>query len=73
MAEVFTGRLAKAMASVQMGPGMEQGVTLGPVINEQAVEQMSGLVEASTVYGSDVRVGGGRPDGRGYFFAPTVL
>ncbi len=61
------------MASVQMGPGMEQGVTLGPVINEQAVEQMSGLVEASTVYGSDVRVGGGRPDGRGYFFAPTVL
>ena len=73
VAEEFTGRLARAMASVQMGPGMEQGVTLGPVINEQAVEDMSGLVEASTVNGSDVRVGGGRPDGRGYFFAPTVL
>ncbi|MDE0375665.1 MAG: NAD-dependent succinate-semialdehyde dehydrogenase [bacterium] len=73
VADAFTGRLASAMASVRMGPGMEQGVTLGPVINEQAVDDMSGLVEASTVNGSDVRVGGGRPDGRGYFFEPTVL
>ena len=73
VADEFTDGLANAMASMRVGPGMEEGVTLGPVINEQAVQDMSGLVEASAGSGSQVRVGGARSGSRGYFFAPTLL
>jgi succinate-semialdehyde dehydrogenase/glutarate-semialdehyde dehydrogenase len=73
VAEEFTGKLADAMAAMKVGPGMEDGVTLGPVINEWAVSDMAGFVEASTDHGSRVRVGGRRPDRQGFFFEPTLL
>lgn len=69
----FTKRLTEAMASMMLGPGMDDGVTLGPVINEEAVIGMSSLVESSVDNGATVRTGGKRPDRPGYFFAPTVL
>jgi succinate-semialdehyde dehydrogenase/glutarate-semialdehyde dehydrogenase len=69
----FTSKLSEAMGSMKVGPGMEEGVTLGPVINEQAAEDMIGFVEESAGHGSQVRIGGRRPDRPGFFFEPTVL
>ena len=73
VAEDFTDRLSAAMESMKVGPGTDEQVTLGPVINERAVDDMSELVESSTGTGSQVRIGGSRTNGRGYFFAPTIL
>lgn len=73
VAGAFTARLTEAMASMTLGPGVDEGVTLGPVINEEAVTEMSALVESSVGNGATVRTGGKRPDRAGYFFAPTLL
>ncbi|MDH4115909.1 MAG: NAD-dependent succinate-semialdehyde dehydrogenase [Acidimicrobiia bacterium] len=69
----FTEKLSAAMNAMKVGPGMESGVTLGPVINERAALDMTEIVEGSTGHGSQVRVGGRRPDRPGFFFEPTVL
>jgi len=73
VADAFTTKLAEAMAAMKVGPGMDEGVTLGPVINERAVQDMTEFVEASTGHGSVLRIGGKRPDHPGFFFAPTLL
>jgi succinate-semialdehyde dehydrogenase/glutarate-semialdehyde dehydrogenase len=73
IADIFTEGLTTAMSSMKVGPGMDEGVTLGPVINEQAVADMSGFVESSVAAGAKVRTGGHRPDRPGYFYAPTLL
>ncbi|MGF1666411.1 MAG: NAD-dependent succinate-semialdehyde dehydrogenase [Acidimicrobiia bacterium] len=73
VAKQFTEKLTAAMGAMKVGPGMESGVTLGPVINERAAADMAGFVEESTGHGSQVTVGGRRPDRAGYFFEPTVL
>lgn len=71
--DAFTAKLSEAMASLKVGPGMEEGVTLGPVINERAVDDMTQIVEQTTSKGAHVQTGGRRPDRPGFFFEPTVL
>lgn len=73
VAKEFSHKLSQAMLALKVGPGMEPGVTLGPVINLRAAEDMERSVEASTDHGSQVLVGGSRPDRAGFFFEPTVL
>jgi succinate-semialdehyde dehydrogenase/glutarate-semialdehyde dehydrogenase len=73
VAPEFTEKLTRALRSMKVGPGMEDGVVLGPVINEQAVSDIAGHVEASKSNGAQIRTGGERPDRLGYFFAPTLL
>ncbi|MGI9610241.1 MAG: NAD-dependent succinate-semialdehyde dehydrogenase [Acidimicrobiia bacterium] len=69
----YTNQLSEAMSALTLGPGMRDGIDLGPVINERATDDLSGLVAESTGHGSQVRIGGRRPDREGFFFEPTVL
>ncbi len=69
----FSSVFAAAMAAVQVGPGMEPGVGLGPLINKGAQDDMSESVEMATDAGSDVLTGGHSPNRPGFFFEPTVL
>lgn len=69
----FNSAFTAAMRSTRMGPGMEEGVDLGPVINQTAAEDIAAMVEESTDRGSQVAVGGKRPDRAGFFFEATVL
>ena len=73
VADEFIERFSAAMAATKVGPGLEEGTTLGPVINEQAVQDMASIVEKTTGNGAQVRIGGRRPDRAGFFFEPTVI
>lgn len=73
IASDFSKRFTQAMSSVRTGPGYEPGVELGPVINESALKDMAGTVDAATASGSKVATGGARLDRPGYFFPATVL
>jgi succinate-semialdehyde dehydrogenase / glutarate-semialdehyde dehydrogenase len=73
LADAFTEGLAKRMASLRVGRGTEEGVQVGPLINEEQVQKVSELVQDAVRKGAKTVVGGGRDDGRGYFFEPTVL
>ena len=67
--EIFVRRAAKTV----VGNGVEPGVEMGPLANDRRVTALAGLVEDARDRGAEVRTGGSRLDGKGYFFQPTVL
>ena len=73
VAEEFGRRLAERMSVMKMGPGAEDGVQVGPLVNEDTVQKVSSLVDAAVSAGASAVVGGKRPDGDGYYYEPTVL
>ncbi|OIJ24202.1 NAD-dependent succinate-semialdehyde dehydrogenase [Nocardioides luteus] len=69
----FGDRLAKAMSELPVGRGVEEGVRVGPLIDETAREKVQSLVDDAVAGGARVLTGGTAPDGPGYFYPPTVL
>ncbi|RRJ83377.1 NAD-dependent succinate-semialdehyde dehydrogenase [Aestuariirhabdus litorea] len=71
--EEFARRFAAAIAQLKVGDGVEEGVTTGPLINRQAQEKVSSLVQGALDEGATL-VCGGAPDARGgNFYQPTLL
>jgi succinate-semialdehyde dehydrogenase / glutarate-semialdehyde dehydrogenase len=73
VAKEFAERLAQKMGELKIGRGTEEDVKVGPLINQDAVDKVSELVEDARQKGATVVVGGRELDGRGYFYKPTVL
>ncbi len=73
VAPEFSRRLAARMAALRVGPGVQDGVQVGPLIDAAAVDKVSALVDQAVDAGASVLTGGDRLDGPGHFFAPTVL
>ncbi|GAA4886400.1 NAD-dependent succinate-semialdehyde dehydrogenase [Serinicoccus chungangensis] len=73
VAEAFGQRLAEAMSRRRMGPGTEEGVTVGPLIDEAALDKVRELVQDAVERGAQVLTGGEAPGGDGWFYPPTVL
>ena len=66
-------RLAAKMAALTVGRGTQDGVDVGPLIDEAAQRKVTDLVADAVGRGATVLTGGGEHDGAGYFYAPTVL
>jgi succinate-semialdehyde dehydrogenase/glutarate-semialdehyde dehydrogenase len=73
IADAFIQQFAAAMHALRIGPGLEAGVDLGPLINKSAQNDMIAFVEDATRKGAKILTGGHRPDRRGFFFQPTLL
>ena len=73
VADEFAEKLAAKLGEMKVGRGTEEGVEVGPLIDGDQRDKVSGLVEDATGKGAKVLVGGGARDGAGYFFDPTVL
>jgi succinate-semialdehyde dehydrogenase/glutarate-semialdehyde dehydrogenase len=73
VAEEFTRKLAERMSAQKVGPGTTEGVTVGPLIDEKQQGKVVELVDDAIGRGASVVTGGGKPEGEGFFFAPTVL
>jgi succinate-semialdehyde dehydrogenase / glutarate-semialdehyde dehydrogenase len=71
--EEFARRLADRMGPLKMGRGTEEDVKVGPLIDQPSREKVAELVRDALDKGARPVVGGEIPDGRGYFFPPTVL
>jgi succinate-semialdehyde dehydrogenase / glutarate-semialdehyde dehydrogenase len=69
----FERRLGERMGSLRIGRGTEEDVKVGPLIDEPSREKVSELVQDALDKGATRVVGGEIPDGRGYFYPPTVL
>lgn len=70
--EEFTQKLAEKVKALKMGDGMEEGVVIGPLINQAAVDKVNSLVDDATQKGATVLTGG-KATGKSYFYEPTVL
>jgi succinate-semialdehyde dehydrogenase/glutarate-semialdehyde dehydrogenase len=69
----FADRLADRMGSLKVGRGTDEGVEIGPLINEDQRSKVAELVDDAMGKGASAVVGGSRLDGAGYFYEPTVL
>ncbi|MDR7076046.1 succinate-semialdehyde dehydrogenase/glutarate-semialdehyde dehydrogenase [Neobacillus niacini] len=75
--EKFSSILAEKMKRLKIGNGLEDGVTIGPLINTEATEKAQEHIDDAVEKGATILCGGSRlTEGeyaKGSFFAPTVL
>lgn len=71
--EKFAARLVEAVAGMQVGDGLDDGVVQGPLIDMNAVEKVEDHIADAVGRGAEIRLGGGRHPLGGTFFQPTVL
>lgn len=77
IAREFTERLAAAARELKVGPGLAQGVRMGPAVSAAQRKTDLEYVELARAEGAQVLAGGSAPEGdlfrRGHFVQPTVL
>ena len=73
LAHEFAEKLGKRMGAMKVGRGTEDGVEVGPLIDDHAVEKVDELVIDAVGAGAAAIVGGHRGEGAGHYFLPTVL
>lgn len=73
VADEFAKRMAERMSTLKVGNGLEEGVEIGPLVEEKALDKVAGLVDEAVSAGATVVTGGKRIEGDGFFYEPTVL
>ncbi|MFP3978091.1 NAD-dependent succinate-semialdehyde dehydrogenase [Marinobacter sp. KMM 10035] len=73
----FIAELTNRANRLVAGNGMSEGVGIGPLINEQAIQKVDEQVQDAIALGATLETGGQRLTenglSNGYFYAPTVL
>ena len=71
--EEFAEKLTAQVRRLKVGSGLEPGVEVGPLIDEDAVRKVEEHIADAVNKGARVLLGGGRHEGGGTLFQPTVL
>ncbi len=71
--EEYANIFARRAAETVVGNGVETGVEMGPLANDRRIDALTDLVADARAQGAEVKTGGSKLDGKGYFFQPTVL
>ncbi len=69
----FAEKLSVAVSQLQVGDGMRDGVTQGPLIDMNAVQKVEEHIADAVEHGAEVVVGGSRHELGGVWFQPTLL
>ncbi|WES66282.1 NAD-dependent succinate-semialdehyde dehydrogenase [Microbacter sp. GSS18] len=69
----FARRVTDRVKGLKVGRGTEDGVTIGPLIDDRAVAKAAALVGDAVERGAQVTTGGEAIEGAGTFYAPTVV
>ncbi|MEL6116040.1 NAD-dependent succinate-semialdehyde dehydrogenase [Photobacterium sp. SP02] len=67
----FVQQFSRAISALKVGNGLEAGVSIGPLIDRSAKDQIMALIQGAVVQGAQVATGG--EDLGGLFIAPTLL
>jgi succinate-semialdehyde dehydrogenase/glutarate-semialdehyde dehydrogenase len=73
VADQFADKLASRMGGLKIGRGTEDGVGMGPLIDDRQLATVVSLVDDAVEKGAKVLCGGRSRRGAGYFYEPTVL
>jgi len=73
VAEEFAAKVTARVKEFKIGRGTEDGVTIGPLIDDKAVAKADELVQDAVAHGATVTTGGKKIDGAGSFYEPTVV
>lgn len=69
----FAKRVTERVNGMKIGRGTEEGVAIGPLIDEDAVAKAGELVDDAVERGATLLAGGKALEGTGTFYEPTVL
>lgn len=73
IAEEFTRRFSEAMGALKVGDGTDPSVDVGPLVNADTRDKVAAFVADAVSKGAKIEVGGDLPNGKGFFYPPTVL
>ncbi|MFF5982557.1 NADP-dependent succinic semialdehyde dehydrogenase [Streptomyces olindensis] len=71
--DAFAERFAAGMRALKVGDPLAEDTEVGPLSSEQGLRDLEELVDDAVRGGAEVLCGGERPDGPGWYYAPTVL
>ncbi len=71
--DVFSKKLADAVAKLKVGPGNADGVEIGPLIDQKAIEKVERMVAEALTSGATALTGGNKHAAGAQFYTPTVL
>jgi len=71
--DAFAKKIAEKVGAFKVGPGTEEGVVIGPLIDEQGLQKVEAHVKDALAKGAKALTGGKRHELGGLFFQPTVL
>lgn len=67
----FVQKFIEQVRKLRVGYGMNEGVTIGPLVNETGQKKAEEMIKAMESVGSEVVIGGHK--GEGLFFEPTIV
>src|SRR5205085_8765319 len=73
VADQFTQKFAAAVKALRVGDPMQRDTNVGPLARQDLRDALADQVERSVSSGAHTVVGGNSLNGKGYFYAPTVL
>ena len=65
--------LVEAAGKARLGPGLDPGTQLGPLISAEQEERVRGYIEKGKSEGAELVTGGNGPGGDGFFVEPTLF
>ena len=73
VAEEFSTKLTERIGSMKVGNGLDEGTEVGPLVDQDSLDKVAGLVDDAVSKGAKVLTGGSKIDGKGFFYNPTVM
>lgn len=73
LVDEFVARVTRRVESMKVGRGTDEGVLIGPLIDDRAVEKTLALVADAKARGASLKIGGVAIPGPGSFVEPTVI
>ena len=71
--DTFAAKLSAVVSTLTLGEGTEDGVSMGPLIDQQAANDVCAMIDDAVVNGATAVVGGGASSLGGSFVEPTIL
>ncbi|MFI6370205.1 NADP-dependent succinic semialdehyde dehydrogenase [Streptomyces sp. NPDC050546] len=71
--DAFAERFAEGMRALKVGDPTAEDTDVGPLSSEQGLRDVEELVDDAVRGGAEVVCGGERPEGPGWYYAPTIL
>lgn len=69
----YLDKLSAAVSALKVGNGLDEGVTIGPLIDEKATAKVESLVSSAKASGATSTLGGDPSPLGGSFYTPTIL
>ena len=71
--DAFAKQFSEEMSQLSVGNGFDEGVDVGPLVDEATVTKVAELVDDAVAKGATVLTGGKRLEREGFFYEPTVM